>query len=1200
MPLKRIVLALLLFAVPAYAQGPNQARMLSGVNAQTGTSYTFQAIDVTKVVTFCNAAPIAVTLPAATTSGFGEGTIFTFKVICAGQVTITPASGTINGVAAATYSTDQGGDIYSDGTNYVVQSGAGTGGGGGSGTVTSVSFPTIPTYYTATVTNPTTTPSIAVAPNTGQPTNQVLGTGTSGVVGLQPLTQAELPSGTLVDCGIWDSAATYQTGCVVQYGGSSYKAVATTTGVTPGTDTNSWKILAQSGTNGTNGVNGVNGTPGFSPNQIVSGGGTQWTGNYDFTVGACNYIIQNTQYNSPSTNITLTAADPSLDRIDTIYVNTSGAVGFLTGTPSANPTPPSVTLTTQLALTFVYVTAGSTQPTKIASTNIYLENTEWTCTASAHLNCASTNNPYAGSKDIEATSAVSGNNVTLVKPAAGTEDLSTYNTLFFYIRSKAAWPSGSSITLQWLNASTPVGSPVVLNDGQFNFNSSIANVYQQVAISTALFATGTSPVTTLSMTVGTSTTIGFYVDNVLLQSGQANVTLPTGIVVFRGTWNSTVAYNTNDLVTNACNTAICSYVALSANTNTAVTNATVWRPLSSSGIAGCTVNGLAYYSSSAGITCVAPPTTNGNYQVGYTVTGGVAVAPAAQLSGLTQNAVSGATSTFTVATAHCGGQVISHDVAGSQSVAITLPTATTLLNAGCAFEWSNYSTHDDTITPTTWTVNGAATLVVKAGAACLLTVDKVSATNWLGDCHVMSTTGGGSGITSINTSATGPAVTIAGAGGATVSTNGNTITVNGSLGPPSPTWQNQNAPYTVPDSDNGYRDRSPTAGIYTLGTPNTNASSPLVALRVNTGSISSTPFTSSSFAQSAGHQMLVAVARTFATVTNVTNSTGDSFTKKCEVQDAGTPSSLSIWYASNLTASGSATLTVTFSATPGNATVYGEELQGTTFDSISCVDAASGVTTSVHFASALAFGVEANNANAESPGFTTLSVTNSTRFSYRLLANASQVTYNPVDSGITQGVVALSSASVTTYATGWSVVSENVAGGGYLTVTPTAATVNGQSSNIQVPNMSCNNLAGAANYDAICGFVPNINVDGNIGAAIEIGSRITNNTGSDIGSTTIVTTGAIDGAYTVEASITCRSAVAGQPTLTIGWTDTSNTAQTKATTGVDCTSLGASSWGSLNFSFRAKASTNITLTTTHGNSQPTVDVDVSVYQRHTQ
>lgn len=324
-------------------------------------------------------------------------------------------------------------------------------------------------------------------------------------------------------------------------------------------------------------------TPGYPANQPVSGCGVEYVSGLIFNVGACTYTIGGVQYSSAITTVTLAAADPTNPRIDVIYVDNTGTASKLTGAPAASPAQPTVDYSTQLPLNLVLVAANGTTPSGIAITTIYDENTEWTSTCSANLNCASTNNPFRGTKDIEATNAVFGNSVTLVKPAAGTTDLSTQNTLIFYIRSKATWPEANNtganglrtLSLFWLNGSTQVGIQVVLKSGSFGFVSSNTTSYQQIAIPISNFGAGANLVTTLKAQVtgnGGSSSFGWYIDAVTLQSGQAPISLPVTLVNFKGTWNATANYNVNDeVVLNGL-----AYGALVANTNVAVTTTATW------------------------------------------------------------------------------------------------------------------------------------------------------------------------------------------------------------------------------------------------------------------------------------------------------------------------------------------------------------------------------------------------------------------------------------------------------------------------------------------------------------------------------------------------------------------------------------------------------------------------------------------------
>jgi hypothetical protein len=93
------------------------------VNAQTGTSYTIATTDRGSLVTFNNASPVAATIPTAGSSGFPNGFTFAVENIGAGTVTLTPATGTLNGLASLALLTGQGGTLTVSGANYVAQTG---------------------------------------------------------------------------------------------------------------------------------------------------------------------------------------------------------------------------------------------------------------------------------------------------------------------------------------------------------------------------------------------------------------------------------------------------------------------------------------------------------------------------------------------------------------------------------------------------------------------------------------------------------------------------------------------------------------------------------------------------------------------------------------------------------------------------------------------------------------------------------------------------------------------------------------------------------------------------------------------------------------------------------------------------------------------------------------------------------------------
>lgn len=138
----RIAFALLgifcgFFSTFAFAQ--NNARMLSGVNPQTGITYSFVAADATRLTTFTYSGPASTaTLAPGNTFGFGAGNLFSVQNL--GPSTLTVACSCLffssfgsTGTPSIVLSAGQGADIYSDGLNYSVQDGSGSGGGGGGG-----------------------------------------------------------------------------------------------------------------------------------------------------------------------------------------------------------------------------------------------------------------------------------------------------------------------------------------------------------------------------------------------------------------------------------------------------------------------------------------------------------------------------------------------------------------------------------------------------------------------------------------------------------------------------------------------------------------------------------------------------------------------------------------------------------------------------------------------------------------------------------------------------------------------------------------------------------------------------------------------------------------------------------------------------------------------------------------------------------
>lgn len=156
-------------------------------------------------------------------------------------------------------------------------------------------------------------------------------------------------------------------------------------------------------------------------------------------------------------------------------------------------------------------------------------------------------------------------------------------------------------------------------------------------------------------------------------------------------------------------------------------------PAGSGSVASGSTNGFAYYTAATTVGSITPPTANGQYACGYNVTAGVAVVPTCPLAGLGSRAVTGATSTDIIL---YSDNVHTVDYQGSAAVAVTMATATTLGNSAFVTKlnnWTTGSTTAVTVTPTTWTINGAASLVIAQGQSCSIKVDS-SGSAWDAEC----------------------------------------------------------------------------------------------------------------------------------------------------------------------------------------------------------------------------------------------------------------------------------------------------------------------------------------------------------------------------------------------------------------------------------------------------------------------------------
>lgn len=145
----------------------------------------------------------------------------------------------------------------------------------------------------------------------------------------------------------------------------------------------------------------------------------------------------------------------------------------------------------------------------------------------------------------------------------------------------------------------------------------------------------------------------------------------------------------------------------------------------------------------------APTGPNGVPQVLVEIpSGGVATLPTYGLPGVGGRPVLGTTSTDVITSTDCSPLRVVYKT--TVSVAVTLPTPTTLGVPNCTFKIANNagSGNTVTITPTTWTISAGSggtagsTLVLQQGQEAVIYVDTVTASNWAADVVEQGVTAG--------------------------------------------------------------------------------------------------------------------------------------------------------------------------------------------------------------------------------------------------------------------------------------------------------------------------------------------------------------------------------------------------------------------------------------------------------------------------
>jgi len=365
---------------------------------------------------------------------------------------------------------------------------------------------------------------------------------------------------------------------------------------------------------------------------------------------------------------------------------------------------------------------------------------------------------------------------------------------------------------------TPLVNPFTGNtDGSFLFFAAMVQAYDVVLSGAGMPA----PVTLTDVAVGGGGGGG---------GGGISGATPNGGLIVTGTTLGLLASCTTNQVLSWSGTAwVCTtpnvglITGATTNGGLVVTGSTLGLLLTCSLNQSITWNGSAWVCGSSGFSnpmsllgdsiyggvgglptrLPGPLTPNGVPQFWTdTPSGGAAAAEAWLQAGVPGRSVSGTTDT--ILTTDCYPNRVQYT--GSGAVAATLPTATTLGIPACVMRLANHTTGSSTavtVTPTTWTVNGASSLVIAQGQIATLYVDPASATNWQADVTEEVITAG-SGVTltrsagSLQIAATGSGGTITGSGTANTVTKwtGTSVVGNSSV------TDDGSAPTRMPNGSN--------------------------------------------------------------------------------------------------------------------------------------------------------------------------------------------------------------------------------------------------------------------------------------------------------------------------------------------------------------------------------------------------------------
>lgn len=255
---------------------------------------------------------------------------------------------------------------------------------------------------------------------------------------------------------------------------------------------------------------------------LISGGVVQWSEvGYEYNVSTAVIKYNGDLYTIPYDDVVLDPSDVTLDRLDIIYVNSTGFYKE-TGIPSATPVKPQVpNPETDIELTVIFVGADTDFPENVDTSIIFNENLEWVVSSistTGTYNPNSTSTPFIGTKSLELSDLHTGNfELRFVRDSDFL--VSDYDSLSFQLHLKESFPTQSNIKVRFYNSANQIVSKTL----SASFQRITTGQYQYVSfpISEFAFTATTARSMRIYWTPGSSTITndGFFLDLIRLQGG---------------------------------------------------------------------------------------------------------------------------------------------------------------------------------------------------------------------------------------------------------------------------------------------------------------------------------------------------------------------------------------------------------------------------------------------------------------------------------------------------------------------------------------------------------------------------------------------------------------------------------------------------------------------------------------------------------